>query len=180
MKQKSGNVPDIYVVVLPEGAADLYQQVKQYVLFMFLPCVHSHLSTLRSSSFSDCQVGVATQCLKAQKCFHAKPQYYANVMLKCVLSPSLPALFTNPASGSMSSLEASTPSRPPVPCPSSQTPRTPPSSSVPMSSTQHPVSRTSRASHPWSAVSTRCTADTSPSQRCKRADKRLLMTPRRW
>ena len=31
MKQKSGNVPDIYVVVLPEGATDLYQQVKQYV-----------------------------------------------------------------------------------------------------------------------------------------------------
>jgi len=61
MKQKLGNVPDIYVVVLPEGAADLYQQVKH---------------------FSDCQVGVATQCLKAQKCFRAKPQYYANVMLK--------------------------------------------------------------------------------------------------
>jgi len=31
MKQKSGNLPDIYVVVLPEGATDLYQQVKQYV-----------------------------------------------------------------------------------------------------------------------------------------------------
>jgi eukaryotic translation initiation factor 2C len=81
MKQKSGNVPDIYVVVLPEGATDLYQQVKQYVpLHVFMLFIDEC-----PSSFSDCQVGVATQCLKAQKCFRAKPQYYANVMLKYVL-----------------------------------------------------------------------------------------------
>lgn len=38
------------------------------------------------ASFSDCQVGVATQCLKSNKCFKAKPQYYANVCLKYVLT----------------------------------------------------------------------------------------------
>ena len=86
MKQKSGNVPDIYIVVLPEGATDLYQQVKQYVLFRFPRCFRACLFMICPSSFSDCQVGVATQCLKAQKCFRAKPQYYANVMLKYVLS----------------------------------------------------------------------------------------------
>jgi len=100
MKQKLGNVPDIYVVVLPEGAADLYQQVKQYVLFVFLPCICICLLMICSSSFSDCQVGVATQCLKAQKCFRAKPQYYANVMLKYVRSQLFPAVVTDPASGS--------------------------------------------------------------------------------
>ena len=31
------------------------------------------------------QMGVATQCLKANKCNRAKIQYWANVMLKCVL-----------------------------------------------------------------------------------------------
>lgn len=31
-------------------------------------------------------MGVATQCLKAQKCRNAKPQYWANVMLKYVSS----------------------------------------------------------------------------------------------
>ncbi|KAG8837222.1 hypothetical protein FRC18_009742 [Serendipita sp. 400] len=57
----AGGLPDIYVLVLPDGAADLYQQIKH---------------------FSDCQVGVATQCLRSNKCFRAKPQYYANVCLK--------------------------------------------------------------------------------------------------
>lgn len=37
MKQKWGGLPDIYVVVLPEGATDLYQQVKQYVPATY-PC----------------------------------------------------------------------------------------------------------------------------------------------
>lgn len=50
MKQKAGNVPDIYVVVLPEGATDLYQQVKQYVLFMFLPHIHYLLTICFSAS----------------------------------------------------------------------------------------------------------------------------------
>lgn len=30
-------------------------------------------------------MGVATQCLKSSKCNRAKIQYWANVMLKCVL-----------------------------------------------------------------------------------------------
>jgi hypothetical protein len=29
MRQQSGGLPDIYVIVLPDGAADLYQQIKQ-------------------------------------------------------------------------------------------------------------------------------------------------------
>jgi len=57
---------------------------------MFLPRIHICLLTSVPSSFSDCQVGVATQCLKAQKCFRAKAQYYANVMLKYVLPQSFP------------------------------------------------------------------------------------------
>lgn len=28
-----GGLPDMYVLVLPDGAADLYQQIKQYVVF---------------------------------------------------------------------------------------------------------------------------------------------------
>jgi hypothetical protein len=28
-----GGLPDMYVLVLPDGAADLYQQIKQYVFF---------------------------------------------------------------------------------------------------------------------------------------------------
>ncbi|CCA66578.1 related to argonaute-like protein-Laccaria bicolor [Serendipita indica DSM 11827] len=61
MRNTAGGLPDIYIIVLPDGAADLYQQIKH---------------------FSDIQVGVATQCLKSNKCFRAKPQYYANVCLK--------------------------------------------------------------------------------------------------
>ena len=37
------------------------------------------------ASFGDISVGVASQCLKSSKCFRAKAQYYANVMLKYVL-----------------------------------------------------------------------------------------------
>jgi hypothetical protein len=29
MRQHGGGLPDIYVIVLPDGAADLYQQIKQ-------------------------------------------------------------------------------------------------------------------------------------------------------
>jgi eukaryotic translation initiation factor 2C len=43
------------------------------------------------ASFSDCQVGVATQCMRSAKCFRAKPQYYANVCLKYV--SFLPSFF---------------------------------------------------------------------------------------
>ncbi|KAJ8580661.1 argonaute-like protein [Rhizopogon salebrosus TDB-379] len=53
--------PQLIVVVLPENGNDIYTAVKH---------------------FGDVTVGVATQCLKGQKCFRAKPQYYANVCLK--------------------------------------------------------------------------------------------------
>jgi eukaryotic translation initiation factor 2C len=49
------------VVVLPEGASDIYTAVK---------------------NFGDVQTGVATQCLKSHKCKQAKSQYFANVCLK--------------------------------------------------------------------------------------------------
>jgi len=39
---------------------------------------------ISDNSFGDITAGVATQCLKSSKCFRAKPQYYANVLLKCV------------------------------------------------------------------------------------------------
>jgi hypothetical protein len=172
MKQKSGNVPDIYVVVLPEGAADLYQQVKQYVFTMVLPCTCACLLTVCPLSFSDCQVGVATQCLKAQKCFRAKPQYYANVMLKYVVSQFLPAVLTDPASGSMSSSEGSTPFRRHAPSPSFLTPKTPPLSSALTSSIPHLALRTSPASPQWLVISTQRTAGISPYRRCRRADRR--------
>ncbi|KJA29601.1 hypothetical protein HYPSUDRAFT_31529 [Hypholoma sublateritium FD-334 SS-4] len=53
--------PNLIVVVLPEGGNQIYTEVKH---------------------FGDAKMGVATQCLKAQKCRGAKPQYWANVMLK--------------------------------------------------------------------------------------------------
>ncbi|KAF8963810.1 argonaute-like protein [Flammula alnicola] len=59
--QKLGGLPSLIVVVLPEGGNDIYTAVKH---------------------FGDVTAGVATQCLKAKKCSNAKPQYWANVMLK--------------------------------------------------------------------------------------------------
>ncbi|KAL6309673.1 argonaute-like protein [Sparassis latifolia] len=53
--------PNMLVVVLPEGATDVYTAVKH---------------------FGDVTQGIATQCLKANKCMRASPQYYANVCLK--------------------------------------------------------------------------------------------------
>ncbi|KAF8165769.1 argonaute-like protein [Crassisporium funariophilum] len=53
--------PNLIVVVLPEGGNDIYTAVKH---------------------FGDVTMGVATQCLKSNKCSRAKPQYWANVMLK--------------------------------------------------------------------------------------------------
>lgn len=53
--------PPLLVVVLPDGAADIYTAVKY---------------------FGDVHAGVATQCLRSFKCRHAKPQYFANVCLK--------------------------------------------------------------------------------------------------
>ncbi|KDQ64588.1 hypothetical protein JAAARDRAFT_116696 [Jaapia argillacea MUCL 33604] len=60
-RQKTGHVPNLIVVVLPEGGTDIYTAVKH---------------------FGDITMGVATQCLKSSKCFRAKPQYWANVCLK--------------------------------------------------------------------------------------------------
>ncbi|RDB22690.1 Protein argonaute-2 [Hypsizygus marmoreus] len=56
-----GKPPNLVVVILPEGGNDIYTAVKH---------------------FGDITMGVATQCMKAQKCKSAKPQYYANVSLK--------------------------------------------------------------------------------------------------
>ncbi|KAF8335043.1 argonaute-like protein [Cantharellus anzutake] len=56
-----GAFPALIIVVLPEGATDIYTGVKH---------------------FGDIVAGVATQCLKSSKCYRAKPQYYANVCLK--------------------------------------------------------------------------------------------------
>ncbi|TFK43467.1 argonaute-like protein [Crucibulum laeve] len=59
--QKTGQGPNLIVVILPEGGNDIYTAVKH---------------------FGDVSMGVATQCMKSSKCFRAKPQYYANVSLK--------------------------------------------------------------------------------------------------
>ncbi|KAI0314809.1 Piwi domain-containing protein [Amylostereum chailletii] len=59
--QKAGSPPSLIVVILPEGGNDIYSAVKH---------------------FGDVAMGVTTQCMKSQKCFRAKPQYFANVMLK--------------------------------------------------------------------------------------------------
>ncbi|THH32884.1 hypothetical protein EUX98_g1281 [Antrodiella citrinella] len=60
-RTKNNKFPDMIVVVLPEGATNLYTAVKH---------------------FGDIQAGVATQCLKAQKCNRGNAQYFANVCLK--------------------------------------------------------------------------------------------------
>ncbi|KAJ3501716.1 hypothetical protein NLJ89_g9216 [Agrocybe chaxingu] len=60
-KEKTGKPPTLIVVVLPEGGNQIYSAVKY---------------------FGDVEMGVATQCLKSAKCYRAKPQYWANVMLK--------------------------------------------------------------------------------------------------
>ncbi|CAE6417203.1 unnamed protein product [Rhizoctonia solani] len=59
--QKTKAPPSLFVVVLPENSAELYQAVKH---------------------FGDVTQGIATQCLKSNKCRGAKPQYWANVCLK--------------------------------------------------------------------------------------------------
>ncbi|KAF8963796.1 argonaute-like protein [Flammula alnicola] len=60
-KETLGGTPSLVIVVVPEGGNDIYKAVKH---------------------FGDVTVGVATQCLKANRCSNAKPQYWANVMLK--------------------------------------------------------------------------------------------------
>ncbi|PCH41081.1 Piwi-domain-containing protein [Wolfiporia cocos MD-104 SS10] len=60
-KNRNAGFPDLMVVILPEGGADIYTAVKH---------------------FGDISAGVATQCMKSIKCSHAKAQYFANVCLK--------------------------------------------------------------------------------------------------
>ncbi|KAF8492555.1 hypothetical protein F5888DRAFT_1637023 [Russula emetica] len=48
------------VVPNPEGGNDIYIAIK---------------------NFGDASAGIATQCMKASKCFNARPQYYANITL---------------------------------------------------------------------------------------------------
>ncbi|KAI0335424.1 argonaute-like protein [Cubamyces sp. BRFM 1775] len=60
-KNEGRGGPDLIVAVMPESSSELYMRVKH---------------------FGDITQGVATQCLKATKCFRAKPQYFANVCLK--------------------------------------------------------------------------------------------------
>ncbi|KAH9006798.1 ribonuclease H-like domain-containing protein [Lactarius hatsudake] len=60
-QRRTGSLPTLVVVVLPEGGNNIYTAVKH---------------------FGDVAVGVVTQCMKSSKCFRAKPQYYANITLK--------------------------------------------------------------------------------------------------
>ncbi|CAE6418353.1 unnamed protein product [Rhizoctonia solani] len=59
--QQTKMPPSLIVVVLPENSAELYQAVKH---------------------FGDVTQGVATQCLRSNKCRGARSQYWANVCLK--------------------------------------------------------------------------------------------------
>ncbi|KAH9938191.1 argonaute-like protein [Fomitopsis serialis] len=74
-------MPNLIVCVLPEGATDLYTAIKH---------------------FGDIQVGVATQCMKADKCKRAKEQYFANVCLK--INVKLGGINTIPEPRSVSAL----------------------------------------------------------------------------
>lgn len=82
-KHKGQGGPELIVLVLPEASADIYQAIKQCVPVPTPGClfVSDHL-LIAPYSFGDCQQGVATQCLKSNKCSRAKPQYFANVCLK--------------------------------------------------------------------------------------------------
>ncbi|KZW04251.1 eukaryotic translation initiation factor 2C [Exidia glandulosa HHB12029] len=62
VKQKFNTLPTLLVCILPEGSTNIYNAIKH---------------------FGDITAGVATQCMKSAKCFKAKPQYYANVLLNC-------------------------------------------------------------------------------------------------
>ncbi|KAG8695562.1 hypothetical protein FRC11_001404 [Ceratobasidium sp. 423] len=78
--QKTKALPSLIVIVLPENSAELYQAIKH---------------------FGDVTQGIATQCLKSNKCRGAKPHYWANVCLKInaklggvnnILDPNTPNL----------------------------------------------------------------------------------------
>ncbi|KIJ56900.1 hypothetical protein M422DRAFT_23034 [Sphaerobolus stellatus SS14] len=74
--KKYGKLPNLIVVILPENATDTYTAVKY---------------------FGDCAAGVATQCMKSNKCSRGTAQYFANICLKvnvkldgvnCIPNPS--------------------------------------------------------------------------------------------
>ncbi|THU91323.1 argonaute-like protein [Dendrothele bispora CBS 962.96] len=79
-KNRTGG-PDLLVVILPEHGNDIYRAVKH---------------------FGDCVMGVATQCLKSNKCLRANMQYWANVCLKT--NPKLGGVNVVPDSASASLL----------------------------------------------------------------------------
>ncbi|KAH9965908.1 argonaute-like protein [Russula dissimulans] len=60
-QRRSGSLPTLIVVILPDGGNDIYSAVKH---------------------FGDVSTGVVTQCMKSSKCFRARPQYFANITLK--------------------------------------------------------------------------------------------------
>ncbi|KAF4619813.1 hypothetical protein D9613_005017 [Agrocybe pediades] len=73
--------PQLLVAILPEGGNDIYTEVKFW---------------------GDVQKGVATQCMKSSKCRRAKPQYFANVILK--INVKLGGINTVPDPSSVSAL----------------------------------------------------------------------------
>jgi eukaryotic translation initiation factor 2C len=60
-QRKVKAAPTIIVAILPESCNDIYTAIK---------------------NFGDVTAGIATQCMKASKCFNARPQYFANITLK--------------------------------------------------------------------------------------------------
>ncbi|KAG6896605.1 hypothetical protein C0992_007128 [Termitomyces sp. T32_za158] len=74
--------PNLIVVILPDsGNNDIYNAVKH---------------------FGDITMGVATQCLKSNKCIRAKIQYWANVCLK--INPKLGGINTIPDPASVQAI----------------------------------------------------------------------------
>ncbi|KAG8684639.1 hypothetical protein FRC09_015261, partial [Ceratobasidium sp. 395] len=83
--QMTKKPPSLIVVIIPDNSAELYQAVKH---------------------FGDVQRGVATQCLRSNKCKGANQQYFANVSLKvnaklgginCTLDPQAQRFLSDPA-----------------------------------------------------------------------------------
>ncbi|KAI0255719.1 Piwi domain-containing protein [Lactifluus subvellereus] len=63
-QRRSGSLPTLIVVILPEDANDIYSAVKY---------------------FGDVLTGVVTQCMKSSRCFHGNSyyySYYSNISLK--------------------------------------------------------------------------------------------------
>ncbi|KAI0289730.1 argonaute-like protein [Russula brevipes] len=60
-QRKARAPPSLIVAVIPDGGNDIYTAIKH---------------------FGDVTAGIPTQCMKAAKCYPARPQYYANIALK--------------------------------------------------------------------------------------------------